>query len=60
MAAAATGAAAAPPTMAQGIAPDGIELLECIGRGSYGDVYRAVEAGTGRQLAVKVVDLEDM
>lgn len=43
-----------------GVAPDRVELRECIGRGSYGDVYRGVDAATGQQVAVKVIDLEDM
>jgi hypothetical protein len=42
------------------INPDRVERLECIGRGSYGDVYRGVDAATGRQLAIKVIDLEDI
>ncbi|KAI8474384.1 MAG: kinase-like domain-containing protein [Monoraphidium minutum] len=40
--------------------PARIERLECIGRGSYGDVYRGVDTHSGQQVAVKVIDLEDI
>ena len=29
------------------------ELLECIGKGSYGEVYKAIEKKTGKTVAVK-------
>lgn len=34
------------------------EQCECIGRGSFGEVYRAIEKATGRVVAIKLVDLE--
>uniref|UniRef100_A0A7S2SBJ8 non-specific serine/threonine protein kinase n=1 Tax=Rhizochromulina marina TaxID=1034831 RepID=A0A7S2SBJ8_9STRA len=34
--------------------------LERIGQGSFGAVYRAEEHGTGRQVAVKVINLEEL
>lgn len=34
------------------------EKCECIGRGSFGEVYRAIEKSTGRVVAIKLVDLE--
>lgn len=40
--------------------PDRYERLECIGRGSYGDVYKGVDTQTGQQVAIKVIDLEDI
>ncbi|KIZ06977.1 hypothetical protein MNEG_0971 [Monoraphidium neglectum] len=40
--------------------PTRIERLECIGRGSYGDVYRGIDTQTGQQVAIKVIDLEDI
>ncbi len=50
-----------PPPGGSGlIAPERIQRLECIGRGSYGDVYRGVDTVTGQQVAIKVIDLEDM
>eukprot|EP00878_Enallax_costatus_P017795 GHUV01018698.1.p1 GENE.GHUV01018698.1~~GHUV01018698.1.p1 ORF type:complete len:270 (+),score=54.09 GHUV01018698.1:1121-1930(+) len=36
------------------------ERLECIGRGSYGDVFRGVDRQTGQQVAIKVIDLEEI
>ncbi|GAX80301.1 hypothetical protein CEUSTIGMA_g7739.t1 [Chlamydomonas eustigma] len=36
------------------------ERLECIGRGSYGDVFRGVDASSGREVAIKVIYLEDV
>eukprot|EP00775_Hariotina_reticulata_P001257 gene1257-1597_t len=36
------------------------EQLECIGRGSYGDVYRGIDHQTGQQVAIKVIDLEEI
>ncbi|KAF6259636.1 kinase-like domain-containing protein [Scenedesmus sp. NREL 46B-D3] len=36
------------------------ERLECIGRGSYGDVYRGIDHQTGQQVAIKVIDLEEI
>eukprot|EP00879_Flechtneria_rotunda_P025416 GHRR01027008.1.p2 GENE.GHRR01027008.1~~GHRR01027008.1.p2 ORF type:complete len:169 (+),score=42.82 GHRR01027008.1:216-722(+) len=36
------------------------ERLECIGRGSYGDVYRGIDHQTGLPVAIKVIDLEDI
>nr|WP_104992178.1 protein kinase [Deinococcus sp. NW-56] len=31
------------------------ELLDCAGTGAYGEVYRAYQAGVGREVAVKVI-----
>uniref|UniRef100_A0A383WK35 non-specific serine/threonine protein kinase n=1 Tax=Tetradesmus obliquus TaxID=3088 RepID=A0A383WK35_TETOB len=36
------------------------ERLQCIGRGSYGDVFRGVDHQTGQQVAIKVIDLEEI
>lgn len=36
------------------------ERLECIGRGSFGKVYRGVDRETGNEVAIKVIDLEDV
>jgi sporulation-specific protein 1 len=33
-------------------------IQECIGRGNFGDVYRAVERATSQTVAIKVVNLE--
>jgi len=33
--------------------------LECIGKGSFGSVYRAEDPSTGQQVAVKVINLEE-
>eukprot|EP00897_Mesotaenium_endlicherianum_P005459 jgi/Mesen1/4941/ME000247S04224 len=35
------------------------ELNELIGRGSFGDVYRAVDRKTGKEVAIKIIDLDD-
>ncbi|GBF98708.1 serine threonine kinase [Raphidocelis subcapitata] len=48
----------APP--AEVLDPDHIERLELIGRGSYGEVYRGVDTHSGQQVAIKVIDLEDI
>ena len=34
------------------------QLLECIGRGSFGRVYQAMHSATGQLTAVKVLDLD--
>ncbi|KAF5839552.1 kinase-like domain-containing protein [Dunaliella salina] len=36
------------------------EIRECIGRGSYGDVFLGVNKETGAHVALKVIDLEDV
>ncbi|KAK9868947.1 hypothetical protein WJX84_006310 [Apatococcus fuscideae] len=36
------------------------ERLEIIGRGSFGDVYRGWDRDLGREVAIKVIDLEDV
>ncbi|KAK3278483.1 hypothetical protein CYMTET_13583 [Cymbomonas tetramitiformis] len=35
------------------------ELIECIGKGSFGDVYRGTDKDTGQEVAIKIVDLEE-
>lgn len=39
---------------------DRFQQLECIGRGSYGEVYRGIDKATGVPVALKVVELEDI
>eukprot|EP00798_Chlamydomonas_sp_ICE-L_P012354 gene12354-15532_t len=39
---------------------DDYELLECIGRGSYGDVFKGLDKKTGAYVAMKVIDLENL
>ncbi|KAK9843397.1 hypothetical protein WJX81_000440 [Elliptochloris bilobata] len=39
---------------------DRYERLECIGRGSFGDVYRGLDRETKTEVAIKVIDLEDV
>ena len=34
------------------------DLIERLGEGSYGEVYSAVEKGTGAEVAIKVIPLE--
>lgn len=38
--------------------PEPYEKLECIGRGSFGEVFKGIEKSTGRTVALKLVDLE--
>jgi serine/threonine protein kinase len=40
--------------------PQAYTLLELIGTGSFGDVWRAVDVTTQQEVAIKIVDLEDM
>lgn len=35
------------------------ELVHEIGVGSYGTVYRAIDSSTGKEVAIKEVDLDD-
>lgn len=35
-------------------------LIEIIGKGSFGDVYRAIDNKTNKHVAVKIVDLDDL
>ena len=44
-----------------GYAPsDRYSLLEVIGTGSFGEVWRARDTATNKEVAVKVVDLDEM
>jgi serine/threonine protein kinase len=36
------------------------ELLQEIGTGSYGTVYRGIDSSTGDEVAIKEVDLDDV
>jgi len=36
------------------------ELLQEIGTGSYGTVYRGIDSSTGKEIAIKEVDLDDV
>lgn len=48
------------PINAEVIDPlDLFDVEECVGRGNFGDVYRAVEKKTNKVVAVKVVNLEE-
>lgn len=38
--------------------PGQYEKRECIGRGSFGEVYKGVDVSTGKDVAIKLVDLE--
>ncbi|GLI67977.1 hypothetical protein VaNZ11_012179 [Volvox africanus] len=42
------------------MASERYERRQCIGRGSFGDVYEGVDTETGRSVAIKVIDLEDV
>ncbi|KAF8057626.1 svkA [Scenedesmus sp. PABB004] len=63
---AAVSAAPEPPLGGGVSAPPGdedaerYERLECIGRGSYGDVFRGIDHKTGQQVAIKAIDLEEI
>jgi len=39
---------------------DRFTLLEVLGAGSFGEVWRAFDQAKGKDVAVKVVELEDM
>ncbi|CAL5224972.1 g7746 [Coccomyxa viridis] len=39
---------------------DRYERLECIGRGSFADVYKGLDRENGREVAIKVIDLDDV
>ena len=45
---------------AGGVVSERYKLLEVIGSGSFGEVYRALDTETKAEVAVKAVDLEDM
>lgn len=36
------------------------ELLQCIGRGSYGDVFEGVDTTTGKHVAIKIIYMEQL
>lgn len=38
--------------------PELYEKIECIGKGSFGEVYKGREIATGKEVALKLVDLE--
>lgn len=35
------------------------EVQECVGKGNFGDVYKAIDKSTGNTVAIKVVNLEE-
>ncbi|SCU95518.1 LAFA_0G00782g1_1 [Lachancea sp. 'fantastica'] len=35
------------------------EIKECVGKGSFGDVYRAIEKQSGAVVAIKIINLEE-
>lgn len=35
------------------------EVLDCIGKGSFGDVFRGKDKETGDEVAIKIIDLDD-
>ena len=46
-------------TSSGGSAPERYKLLDMIGNGSFGEVWRALDMATGAEVAVKTVDLEE-
>ncbi|GAQ87217.1 Serine Threonine protein kinase [Klebsormidium nitens] len=41
------------------MATDNFEATKIIGKGSFGDVYRGVDKATGKDVAIKIIDLEE-
>ncbi|KAK9805326.1 hypothetical protein WJX73_002494 [Symbiochloris irregularis] len=39
---------------------DRYELLDLLGKGSFGDVFRGLDKETGKEVAIKVINLEDV
>ncbi|KAL6758207.1 kinase-like domain-containing protein [Haematococcus lacustris] len=39
---------------------DRYDIQDCIGRGSYGDVFKGLDKSTGRMVAFKIIDLEEV
>jgi serine/threonine protein kinase len=35
------------------------DVKERVGKGSFGQVFRAIDKGSGRVVAIKIIDLED-
>mmetsp|Transcript_6896 Transcript_6896/g.42094 ORF Transcript_6896/g.42094 Transcript_6896/m.42094 type:complete len:120 (+) Transcript_6896:262-621(+) len=38
---------------------DKYEILECVGKGSFGDVFRGIDTETGEEVAIKIIDLDE-
>eukprot|EP00894_Picocystis_sp_ML_P001423 jgi/Pico_ML_1/51940/g2728.t1 len=38
---------------------DKYEVLECVGKGSFGDVFRGIDTETGEEVAIKIIDLDE-
>lgn len=42
------------------VAPERFQLQDCVGRGSFGHVYKGWDIEEKREVAIKVIELEDM